>query len=73
MSVVCSDGGGRTGIYIAVDAVLSQLDTQRHADIFSCVVYLRSCRLNLVKTLVCCTLPFYFNPLTLTVAIWVQL
>jgi len=47
-----SDGGGRTGIYIAVDAVLEQLESQRNADIFSCVIYLRSCRQNLVKTLV---------------------
>jgi len=47
-----SDGGGRTGVYIAVDAVLEQLESQQNADIFSCVIYLRSCRQNLVKTLV---------------------
>ena len=46
------DGGGRTGIYIAIDAVLEQFENERNADIFSCVIYLRSCRQNLVKTLV---------------------
>jgi len=61
---VCSDGGGRTGVYIAVDALLEQLAHRRsrvhreqlahgrHVDVFSLVVYLRSCRQNLVRTLV---------------------
>jgi protein tyrosine phosphatase len=50
--LIYSDGGGRTCVYIALDAILEQAANKRLVDVFSCVVYLCSRRQNFIKTLV---------------------
>ncbi|ELT89482.1 hypothetical protein CAPTEDRAFT_136827, partial [Capitella teleta] len=48
--VHCGNGAGRTGAFIALDAVLEQASVEKNIDIFSYVMYLRSCRQTMVRT-----------------------
>ena len=50
--VACRHGAGRTGAFLAVDATLEQVAGDKSVDIFSFVLYLRTCRQNMVRTLV---------------------
>lgn len=44
-----SNGSGRTGTYIALDAVLNNIGTSKTVDIFNYVNYLRTRRTNMVE------------------------
>ena len=48
----CSTGVGRTGAFIAVDAMLERLSVVKTVDIFNYVTSLRRCRQNMIRTLV---------------------
>ena len=51
-AIECRQGAGRTGAFLAIDAALEQVGVEKHVDIFSFVLYLRSCRQHMVRTLV---------------------
>ena len=48
----CRTGVGRTGAFIAVDAMLERLTVVKTVDIFNYVSSMRHCRQNMVRTLV---------------------
>jgi len=49
--VLCSTGGGRSGVYIAVDTLLTQGRQANCVDVMKCVALLRTERPELVRTL----------------------
>ena len=48
--VHCNDGVGRTGIFIALDILLSQNDEEQQVDVFKCVSDMRKDRCQMVQT-----------------------
>ncbi len=45
-------GAGRTGTFIAIDAMLDRVSIEKTVDIFNYVLYLRNSRQNMVRNLV---------------------
>ncbi len=48
----CSAGAGRTGTFIAIDAMLDRVSIEKTVDIFNYVIYLRNSRQSMVRNLV---------------------
>lgn len=46
----CSAGVGRTGTFIAVDWLMQEARVQKEIDIFSTVLRMRECRINMVQS-----------------------
>ena len=49
-----SDGGGRSGVFMAIDANMELVEEDGLIDIFGYMKKLRQARRGLVETLVCC-------------------
>lgn len=46
---MCSDGAGRTGVYLALDFILEKLPNETHIDIMHTIRRLRQCRPHMVS------------------------